>query len=297
MNWKSLPSLPALRGFSAYAQTGSLQKAGDKLNVSHAAISQHIRSVEAHLGIKLLDRTGRQAQLTREGRTLADALAEGFGTIEQAVAKLTGAEQARALVLSTTASFAAGWLMPRLADFRSRHPEIDIVFDAKSELVDLLKGEADVAIRSGAGIWSGLTVTKLISTHMIAVAAPELLPKGTKVEMADLAKLPVLQEIGTSENTLWLERHGLSCAGGGGRVALPGGLTLDAARAGQGIAVTPQNWVSGDLASGKLVKLFEDPRELGYFAVSKPAPHRPALKAFLRWIKDQTRLNFAPQSK
>lgn len=288
MNWKSLPSLPALRGFSAYAQTGSLQKAGDKLNVSHAAISQHIRSVEAHLGIKLLDRTGRQAQLTPEGRTLADALAEGFGTIEQAVAKLTGAEQARALVLSTTASFAAGWLMPRLADFRSKHPAIDIVFDAKSDLVDLSKGEADVAVRFGRGTWPGLTVIPLISTRMIAVAAPELLPKGTKIEMSDLAKLPVLQEIGTSENTLWLERHGLSCAGGGGRVALPGGLTLDAARTGQGIAVTPQNWVSGDLDSGKLVKLFEDTSEFGYFAVTKPAPHRPALKAFLNWIKDQT---------
>ena len=84
-----MPPLSALRAFEAYATQGSLQKAGDALNVSHAAVSQQIRNLEAHLSVTLLDRSGRQAQLTREGRDMADVLSASFGAIGAEARKLT----------------------------------------------------------------------------------------------------------------------------------------------------------------------------------------------------------------
>jgi len=287
MNWRDLPPLASLRAFGAYAQTGTVQAAGAALNVSHAAISQQIRNLEAHIGVRLLDRSGRQAQITPEGQLLARAILEGFGQIEAQSRQLSGAADDKPLFVSTTPSFAAGWLMPRLSDFRTKHPQIDVVFDAHHEVIDLHNSDADMAIRFGSGDWSGLDSELLIETHMVAVAAPSLLPDAQKVDLTTLRNLPVLQEIGTSENTNWLERHGLSQAGGGGRVALPGSLTLDAARAGQGIAVAARVWVDADLAAGRLVQLFQDPQAFGYFIVTRPGVPRPALKAFKRWLGTQ----------
>jgi LysR family glycine cleavage system transcriptional activator len=88
MDWLSLPPLAALRAFSAYAEHGNLAKAGAALNVSHAAISQQLRSLEDYLGTPLVDRSGRALELTAEGRHLAQALLLGFGAIQSAVQDL-----------------------------------------------------------------------------------------------------------------------------------------------------------------------------------------------------------------
>ncbi|WP_293446742.1 LysR family transcriptional regulator, partial [Planktotalea sp.] len=159
MEWRTMPPLSALRAFEAYATQGSLQKAGDALNVSHAAVSQQIRNLEAHLSVTLLDRSGRQAQLTREGRDMADVLSASFGAIGAEARKLTTKDADRALVVSTTPSFAANWLVPCLADFRLQHPEINIVIDANPNVSDLGPNGPDVAIRFGQGGWSGVDAT------------------------------------------------------------------------------------------------------------------------------------------
>lgn len=287
MMWRDLPPLSALRAFSAYAQAGGLQKAGDALNVSHAAISQQIRNLEAHLGLTLLDRSGRQAQLTLEGKALADVLAASFDAIAQQVSALTTDEGARALIVSTTPSFAANWLVPRLAEFRGICPDIDVVIDANPAIADLSGSAADVAIRFGDGNWAGLESSLLASTRRVAVAAPEFIEADCPTCPADLARFPILQEVGTSESSLWLAKHGVEDAGQGGRIILPGNLTLDAARMGQGITVTAEIWVKLDLDEGRLVKLFEDDKDFGYFIVTKPGIKRAALKAFLKWLKSK----------
>lgn len=287
MNWLDLPPLAALRAFAAFAEHGSVQRAGDALNVSHAAISQHIRKLEAHTGLALLDRRARKAELTADGTRLAEALAQGFDVISQTLALLTGAEEDRPLRVTTTPTFAANWLVPRLAAFRHDYPQIDVIFDAGPDLVDLGRREFDMAVRFGRGDWEGLDAFPLVTCRMVAVASPLLLPQHQEVTLEDLRQLPILQEKGTSENTNWLARHGLEEAGRGGRVELPGHLTLDAARAGQGIAVAAEAWVLADLEAGRLVKLFEDPVDFGYFAVTRREPHRAALKAFLRWLRSE----------
>lgn len=282
--------MSALRAFAAFAEQGSVQAAGAGLNVSHAAISQQIRNLEAHLGVQLLDRAGRSAVLTVEGRRLADALLDGFTTIAERVEELTMQEGVRPLHVATTPQFASNWLVHRLPAFRAKHPEIDIMIDPNPALTDPKPGGIDLCIRYGDGNWPGLEAQELVHTPIAVVAAPELIGD-RKVESAlDLADLPWLQELGTSEASLWLEENGVAeGATKGGMIHLPGNLLQHAARNAQGVAVSTRIWVEDDLAAGRLVQLFEGAFEKGYHVVSNPATLRPAAKAFRAWVLGQAR--------
>jgi X-X-X-Leu-X-X-Gly heptad repeat protein len=104
MDWKMIPSLAALRAFEATSRLQSLSQAAAELNVTHAAVSQHLRTLEAEFGCALMDRIGRGVQLTDQGRLLANALADGFGTIADGVAQLRDAQTSRPLVVCVTPS-------------------------------------------------------------------------------------------------------------------------------------------------------------------------------------------------
>lgn len=294
--WRTLPPLSALRAFAAFAETGSVTAAGERLNVSHPAISQQLRALEAHLGVALFGRTGRSLALTAEGRRLADAVTAGFGAIAGAVAELTAADEARPLQITTTPSFASGWLMPRLADFRARHPGLSLVIDPTAEVVTVGPGGVDIALRYGNGHWPGLDAQLLISTPIVVVAAPTLVGTGEIGSVADLACYPWFQEIGTNEATEYLERHGVTRGAGLGLTSLPGNLMVDAARDGQGVAVTARAFVESDIAAGRLRLLFEDRGREGYFLVTHRGVLTPAARAFAAWAKRQAdgTANFAP---
>ncbi len=287
MDWNALPPLAALRAFASYADTGSVQAAGLALNVSHAAISQQIRNLEEHLGLQLLDRTARQATLTAEGAHLSEALRRGFEMMARRVTELTGTEEARPLHITTTPSFAANWLMPRLADFRARHPEIDLVIDPNPACCDPSPGGIDMAIRYGKGTWPGLESTQLIRTSMALIAAPSLIGDKPVACPADLQEFPWLQELGTNEATQWLERNGITETRTAGMMALPGNLMLEAARAGQGIAVTAAVWVQDDVAAGRLKILSEENPDNGYHLLTRPGVLRPSAKLFAVWLRRQ----------
>ncbi|MGX0977812.1 LysR family glycine cleavage system transcriptional activator [Roseovarius sp. MBR-51] len=289
MEWQSLPPLTALRAFAALAETGGTAAAGIKLNVSHAAISQQIKHLEAHLGVALVDRTGRQLRLTAEGRELADALELGFGAIARTVESLTGADANRPLQISTTPSFAAHWLMPCLSDFRQSHPQIDLMIDPSPHLIRLEPGGIDVAIRYGAGSWPGLNAELLFHSPIVAVAAPQLVA-GVRITCPeDLADLPWLQEFGTNEASDWLRRQGVLKERAAGLVQVPGNLLLDGLRNGQGVAVTVRDWVRQDIAAGRLRLLFEEDTQSGYHIVTRPGVLRPPAKFFVAWLRRMAR--------
>lgn len=287
MDWLSLPPLSALRAFCAYAETGSVTLAGTALNVSHAAISQQIRKLEDRLGLALVDRGGRQMRLTAEGRQLAHALGEGFGTIAQTVAALTNHEADRPILVSATPSFASGWLMPRLSGFREAHPDISLTIDPSVEVKSLQPGGVDVALRYGAGQWPGLEAVRLIRSPVVVVAQPALIGDRQIASAAELGYLPWLQEYGTSETTDWMARQGVVRRASHALTALPGNLLLEAARQGQGVAIAPRVFVEDDIAAGRLRLLFEADLHKGYYMVTRPGPQRPALKAFTRWLRRQ----------
>ncbi|SMC50160.1 LysR family transcriptional regulator [Primorskyibacter flagellatus] len=289
MDWRSLPPLSALRAFSAYAETGSVVAAGSALNVSHAAISQQLRSLETHMDVRLLDRSGRTLALTAEGQQLADALAAGFGRIWQTVEALTGAHASRALQVATTPSFASHWLMPRLASFRVAHPDIDIMINPSPALTDPTPGGVDVALRYGAGKWPGLEAEMLVPSSLMVVAAPSLIGDFFPTRPQELTDYPWLQELGTTESSHWLARHGVTDTRVKGVIHVPGNLMLDGARNGQGIAVSTRVSVEEDIRAGRLRLLFEDKQDEGYHIVTAPGIIRPALRDFIHWLRREAR--------
>mgnify|MGYP001798587938 CR=1 FL=1 len=210
MDWRKLPPLAALRAFTAFAQTGNVARAGNALGVSHAAISQQIRALEAHLGLTLVDRSSRALEMTAEGTQLAEALTEGFGVIDRTVAMLTGADAERPLHISTTQLYAMTWLMPRLTDFQDKHPGIDLMVNPSTELTDPGPGGFDLALRFGAGNWAGLDSEMLVPTDIFITAAPSLVADRVIADPCDLLDLPWLQELGTNESADWLRKHGVT---------------------------------------------------------------------------------------
>ncbi len=287
MDWHSLPPLTALRAFAALAQEGSASAAGARLNVSHAAISQQIKLLEAHLGLALTRRDGRGLGLTAEGAQLAEALTEGFGTIAQRVAALTGVDAQRPLQISVTPQFAASWLMPRLGDFQARNPGIDLMVHPSPQRADPVPGGVDIAIRFGLGRWPGLEAELLLQTEIVVVAAPALVGDRQFSQLEELLDYPWLTELDASFAADWMFRGGLANLRGTSVTQVPGNLMLDGVRAGQGIAVLTSSSVEDDVTAGRLRILFRETGETGYFIVTRDGVMRPQAKAFLRWLRAQ----------
>ena len=289
MDWLNLPPLAALRAFAAFAEKRNVVEAGATLNVSHAAISQQLRALEKHMGVALLDRSGKALTLTSDGEHLARALQLGFGAIAAAVGDLARLGQDRPVHVSLTSSFAASWLMPRLPTFRAMHPEVNLILNPTFEVVELHPGGVDVAIRYGAGGWSGVHSEMFLQSPMVIVASPTLLGGKTDWSPSELAELPWLEEVGTTEATSWLSERGAGPKRGAGRTQLPGNLLLDGLRSGQGIAVTVRQFVEADIVAGRIVELFTEPDSRGYYIVTSKSALRPAVKTFLGWLKRQVR--------
>ncbi|MBT8155335.1 LysR family transcriptional regulator [Epibacterium ulvae] len=287
MDWMKMPPLSALRAFAAFAERGGVAEAGDSLNVSHAAISQQIRALEKHLDMSLVDRHGRALELTLAGHRLAQALQLGFGAIENAVQELAKQSDARPVRITCTPMFAAKWLMPRLGEFRERHPEIDLILDPTGAVVDMHKGDFDLAIRYGDGHWGGLEAEMFLPVQLVVTAAPALIAGRDIASPSDLLDLPWVEELGTTEAGAWMRSRGVDSEPRGPRVRLPGNLLLDAVVGGQGVAVKIREFVLDELASGRLVELFREEDARGYHIVTRPGVVRPAARKFAAWLRRQ----------
>ena len=289
MNWLELPSLNSLRAFAAVAETGSFTKAGDALNVSHAAISQQVRALEARLDAPLIERSGRGIVLTDAGGQLARELQTGFETIAKAVASLADEDLTRPLQITMTPMFAATWLMPRLTDFKHRHPDVELMLNPTVEIVELEPGGVDLAIRAGTDRWPNLHSELLVDTDFVVVAATSLIGDSNIKEPRDLITCPWLQELGTNEVNRWLSAQGVIPAERLNITHLPGYLLLEGVRNGDGVAATARSFVEADVKAGRLQILFENARDdTGYYIVRRHGVMRPPLKAFVNWLKRQT---------
>jgi LysR family glycine cleavage system transcriptional activator len=194
------------------------------------------------------------------------------------------------LQVTTTPNFTANWLAPRLADFRRRHPDVELMINPSPQVAKIGPGGYDVAIRSCAGTeaWPGLIAERLLPTGFAIVAAPSLLAGRKITEPADLLDLPWLQELGTDEVTQWLGAHGVTAARVPKLMHLPGNYTLDAVRAGAGVGVIATAFAAHDIAEGRLTALFEEALTAsGYYLVTAPGVQRPPLRAFAAWLRRQ----------
>ena len=148
---RRLPSLNALRAFEAVARHLSMTKAAEELNVTPAAVSRQVKTLEDYLGVTLFRRANKALFLTDAGQACLPALTRGFDLLAAAIRDLGVYDARRPLTVSVTPSFGAQWLVPRLDRFRALHPTFDVRIDASTRLVDFRHDDVDLAVRYGPG--------------------------------------------------------------------------------------------------------------------------------------------------
>lgn len=287
MNLAGFPSLNSLRAFAAVAETGSYSRAGIGLNVSHAAVSQQVKILEARLGVTLVIREGRGIKLTDEGVALARHVVRGLAAIREGVETLTGADCARPVQVTMSPAFAMSWLMPRIMDFQHRHPGVTLMLNPTAALIELVPGGTDMAIRFGDGGWPGMRVTPFLLPDMVVVGARELIGKKKITDLANLVEMPWLQELGTNEVAQWMERQCVTPRRPLMITHMPGNLIMDAVRRGDGLTYTARCFVDKEIQSGRLVVISSEINTGGYYIITRPGVLRPPVRAFVNWLKQQ----------
>jgi LysR family glycine cleavage system transcriptional activator len=283
---RRLPSLNALRAFECAARHASFSLAAAELNVTHAAVSRHIRDLEAWLGAKLFNRTGRGVQLTEAGEVLGRDLTPVFDQLVQATERFAGPARRRQLVISAEVSLAALWLVPRLGGFTTKHPDIDLVLDPANRLVDFAKDAVDLGLRYGPGTWKGVDAVKLVDSLSTPVCSPALVKKGKVKAPGDLARMTLLQEDQKDHWLNWLEAAGIDGTVTPAGPMLKGHLAIAAAEAGQGFALADAIQAGDALIEKRLVAPFDAViRHHAYYIVRGTGKKEPkAAAAFRSWL-------------
>jgi len=261
---RRLPPLGSLRAFEAAARLESFKRAAAELGVTPTAVSHQIRQLEAGFGVALFVRQTRKVVLTVEGRALYPALREAFDQMATAVEAVKRPPARRMATLSATVAFTAKLLVPRTASFRARHPGWDLRLHASDDPVDLQAGEADAAIRYGMGPYHGLTALPLMTDSFAPVCSPHLgLREPQDLLDATLIHFewgPQAKKLSVPSWRSWIGQAGLA------GIDPEAGITfndessaIQAAIAGQGIALLSTALVAAELASGALVQPFFGP--------------------------------------
>ena len=284
MDWLKLPPLNSLRAFSALAETGSFTAAAERLNVTHAAVSQQIKTLESRLGVQLVIREGRGIRLTDDGAALARDVGIGFSAIGRGVERLIEASIERPVQVTMSPAFATEWLMPKVMEFQYSHPGITLMLNPTSEVVELRPGGIDVAIRYRDRRRPQPETPAVLISDMIVIGAPSLLGDGQFSSPADLMELPWLQELGTNEVADWFTYHGVVPDRPLTVHHMPGNLIMDGVRRGDGITYTARAFFREDLEAGRVVELFSEPMFGVYYVQTAQEPMRPAVRTFVDWL-------------
>jgi LysR family glycine cleavage system transcriptional activator len=259
--------------------------------VTPTAISHQIRQLEDGLGVALFERQTRKVVLTAEGSALYPALRQALDTMAEAVEAIKRQPARRVATLSATVAFTAKLLVPRAASFRRLHPGWDLRLHASDEPVDLHAGEADAAIRYGLGRYPGLTALPLLTDSFAPVCSPhtglrepEQLPGATLIHFE---WGPAAARVSVPTWRAWAESAGI------GRLNADAGITfndensaIQAAIAGQGVALLSLALVAAELASGALIQPFGPVLEGFRYDLVCPsgAEARPPVAVLRSWV-------------
>jgi len=300
MSRRRLPPLNALRAFEAAARHLSFEKAGDEIAVTASAVGQQVKQLEAWLGKPLFTRLpSKGVALTALGGRYAASITEALDILHEATARAVKPETSHALTVSTIPSFAAAWLIPRLGSLRERHPELEIRVSISMERTDFAREDVDIAIRLGKGNYPGLRTDLLVEESFFPVCSASLVndPRHPLREPADLLHHTLLHEsAGLPDYVTW--DRWLAAVGVKGVDTSHGPrfshtfLALQAAAAGQGVALATNVLIGDYLEAGRLVRPFrEEVRGSNHYFVVCPeaTADRPDLAAFRAWLLDEAR--------
>ncbi|MBV8737757.1 MAG: transcriptional regulator GcvA [Alphaproteobacteria bacterium] len=296
-----LPALSALRAFEAAARHKSFSKAAEELFVTPAAISHQIHALEEDLGVRLFHRLNRSIELTASARVLMPGLSEAFAGIRAAVGRLRAHNDTGTLTVTASPSFAAKWLVLRLHRFQARCPAVDVRISATDDVVDLAKGDFDLAIRYGSGHYPGLEVELLFTNEVFPACSPQLLAAGPPLQTPDdLRHHALIHDQAVERDPLvptwpmWLKAAGVKDVPAAAGLSFNNmSLALDAAIAGHGVVLAYSTIAAADIAAGRLMRLFSLalPDQFSYYLVTAPgALERPKVRAFRDWLREEAGL-------
>lgn len=282
--------LNALRAFEAVAAHLSFTDAARSLNVTTAAVSSHIKSLEGLLETPLFVRHSRSVRLTPQGARLLSGVQRGMSELTRAVEQLRQDRSSGLLNISLLGSFLQKWLLPRLGDFYQKYPDVDLRFNASRELIDFMHTDFHAAVRYGSGQWPQLQAERMLDDWVFPVTSPALLAKLGPIEtLGDLNKYPLLHSA-TEPWVGWLRSVG------GDTTRVERGPVLDdsasilaAAEQGHGLALARWSLVAGDLASNRLVRPSgQSVRQHNSYYFVAPSHHfeLPKVLHFRDWLRE-----------
>lgn len=290
---RSFPPLNALRAFEASARHVSFTAAANELGVSQAAISRFVRILEQKVGVALFNRWRNKLELTDAGLVLAQGLSVTFERIEQLMRETKArGHNAKVLTVGVGPTLAIRWLIPRLSQFASAHPDIEIRI-ATGGAVAPFNEDWTCAVRLGQDPWPGFVAERLFTMDLVLVCAPQL---GERLRRpADLAGVPLLRvRHAPNDWSRWWTAAGLPIEAF--THLTPGpifdyyGLALQAAMDGLGAVLAMRAYVEADVQNGKLVSPFPltIPKIEAWYLIHRPGKEQdPSLQAFRSWLKTE----------
>lgn len=298
MNRRPL-SLVGLRGFLAAARQLSFTRAAAELHLTQSALSRQIQGLEEELGTPLFLRSTRQITLTTAGEALLRAATAGLKQIDDTVTRLRASNARRQIVVTTFASCASLWLIPRLHGFSAVHPDVDVNCIATDRAVDLEAENVDVALRCTALEMPDANAHFLFPEFVLPACSPALLAKGPPIRIpADLAKHTLLKNEEAVELIFpwlawesWFEAQGIKIPAARSALRFTNhDQVIQAALAGQGVALARGALAAELISSGRLALPFGagSPSPFSYYVVTSPqSRQRPEVQAFVAWIEQE----------
>ncbi len=309
-----LPPLNSLRAFEAAARHMSFKKAAEELNVTPAAVSHLVKTLEGFLGVRLFRRLTRALELTEAGRAALPKIREGFEALAAGVERIHAHARLGPLGISAPPLFATRWLVPRLQRFTALHPEVALCISQSEAMVDRDGDDgpsgvtapeasdlgAEVAIRFGHGRYPGWRVDKLFPVTYAPVCSPRLLRGQRPLRTpADLRFHALIHDDTVRHARQWISWDAWLQAAGvtgidtsrGPRFTNPA-LAVEAAEDGLGIALGVLELLGPDFASGKLVAPFDVTVEAGYayhLVCPQATADRPQVVRFRQWLLEEAR--------
>ena len=296
-----MPTIPlnALRTFEAVASHLSFARGAEALNVTPAAVSSQIRSLEQRLNQSLFHRHGRQISLTEAGLKLLPGVQRGLAELRQAVQVVSQDRLEGVLNVSMMPSFLQKWLMPRLAEFYNAKPLIDLRINVDNELVNFDQSDMHSAVRLGLGKWAGVKSVKLMDDWIVPVCSRRLLR-----EIGPIQSVEELQQQGLLFPTsdvwdAWFRKYGESSRDSRWSLLNDSLSILMAAEQGEGIALSRWSLVARDIDAGRLMRPIETVVKADWSHYFVAPPHYfdlPKVAAFRDWLLDQCS-QFEPPGK
>jgi LysR family glycine cleavage system transcriptional activator len=295
-----LPSLDLLRGFEAAARNLSFTKAAAELFVTQSAVSRQVKTIESDLGVALFARRHRALLLTEAGHELYRVTAQSLRQLADAAAKIRQRGAGRTLTVTTTIGFASLWLIPRLADFRSRWPDTEMRVSADNRMLELEREGIEVAIRYCTPKAAPEGAIKLFGEVVLPVCSPALLTRKAPLAAPADLRHHVLLHYERPEGvtpwlswTVWLEVVRLPGLNTAGSLRFSHyDQAIRAAIDGQGVALGTSPLVRQLVKQGKLIAPLKGQVESTrayYLVVAPDTAERPDVKAFTGWLLEQAK--------